>query len=86
MTTSEYIAALGILLNTGGTFLFAWEAIRVFRQTAFEVKHITYEGKGSATKTPEFIRWDTKRIRAMFGGLVLVVVGNLIQIASMAFF
>jgi hypothetical protein len=83
MKTSGLTAAAGIALSTIGTICFAYEAIKVFRKSSFEIKSMTYSGRGIATKTQEFDKYDGKRIRFMWLGLILTVLGNAIQFIAL---
>ena len=54
---AKYIAAAGIALSTAGAVCFAYEAIKVFSKTSFEIKSTTYRGQATATKTAEFVKY-----------------------------
>ena len=80
---AKYIAASGIVLSTTGAICFAFEAIKVFRKTSFEIKSISYRGQATAIKTPEFVKYDEARIFWMWVGLGLTVFGNIVQMVAL---
>jgi len=82
---AKYITGIGIAVTILGTVCFAYEAIKTFSAASFEIKSMGYRGQGAATKTPELVRYDERRIRAMWVGLILTVFGNLIQLAALFF-
>ena len=82
MAISKLLALIGMALALVGTWLVAFELVSRFRGYAFEVKDITYRGGSTTDKTPDFRRWEARRAKYMWAGLVLITIGSVAQIAS----
>ncbi len=81
MNIYECLTILVIILSLIGTWLVAYELVIRFKGYSFEIKTMTYDGQGNPEKTAEFNKWELKRAKYMWIGLILITLGNFLQIA-----
>lgn len=80
LSDPQLAAAIGIALVMVGSWLVAIELVIRFKGYAFKVINMTCDGSADTEKTANFERWELRRARWMWGGLILITVGSVLQL------
>lgn len=80
LITPQLASVGGIALVMVGSWLVAIELVIRFKGYAFKVINMTCDGSADTEKTAGFERWELRRARWMWAGLILITVGSLLQL------
>ncbi len=76
------VPAAGIFLVLVGSWCVAYEVVNKFAGVSHRVS-TGWGGSGTATKTDQYISWESQRNTIMWIGLLFITVGSLMQIYAL---
>ena len=79
---AQILNSVGLFLDIVGVWLVAFEIVKSFKGEQYGISLAFIDIAAPPEKTDTFKKWESKRLRSMKIGLVIITIGFLLQISS----